>query len=129
MFTPDEAKLVISFWVEATSRAQHKGASRLCSRASPRPLSLPPTTKNRRRLSLPVPHTGSRAMASARAMRAALQKIAERGAQARREVLCAAVPSLCRLTASSPGSVVAARAGGRCRHRCRCRVRVDGARL
>ena len=78
VFTPDEAKLVISFWVEATSRAQHKGASRLCSRASPRPLSLPPTTKNRRRLSLPVPHTGSRAMASARAMRAALQKIAER---------------------------------------------------
>ena len=23
VFTPDEAKLVISFWVEATSRAQH----------------------------------------------------------------------------------------------------------
>ena len=48
VFTPDEAKLVISFWVEATSRAQHKGASRLCSRASPRPLALPPTPKHRR---------------------------------------------------------------------------------
>ena len=128
MFTPDEAKLVISFWVEATSRAQHKGASRLCSRASPRPLSSAAADQPPPPLP-PVPHTGSRAMASARAMRAALQKIAERGAQARREVLCAAVPSLCRLTASSPGSVVAARAGGRCRHRCRCRVRVDGACL